>query len=173
MAWRTACAAVSSGLISLFASTLLAGTAEPLPPPQGPVILTVSGHIAVTNGDGRARFDRTLLEHLPQTTLTTETDWTEGPQRFEGILLRDMMDRLDAHGKAIIARAINDYKATIPWDDLAAFPVLVALKRNGEPMPVRDKGPLWIVYPSPARSPDQAGPHNLKMVWQLRQLDVE
>lgn len=171
--WRTASITFSCGLLALLASALLVNAAEPLPPPSGPVILTVSGHIAVTNGDARARFDRTLLERLPQSTLTTETDWTDGPQRFEGVLLRDVMERLDAHGKEIVARAINDYKAVIPWNDLAAFPVLVALKRNGENMAIRDKGPLWIVYPSPARSPDRAGPHNLKMVWQLEQLNVE
>lgn len=173
MVWRTVYMSVTGGLCALLASAVLANAADPLPPPSGPVILTVSGQIAVTNGDDLARFDQTLLERLPQTALTTETDWTDGPQRFEGVLLRDIMQRLDAHGQVIVASAINDYKAAIPWSDLTEFKVLVALKRNGEPMRVRDKGPLWIVYPSPARSPDHAGPHNLKMVWQLRQLNVE
>ena len=54
----------------LFADTLLAGA---LPIPEGDVILTVGGNIAVTNGDGVAQFDRSMLEELEQRTTTTAT----------------------------------------------------------------------------------------------------
>lgn len=158
------------------AAALAAEQAASLPAPVGPVLLTVTGAIAVGNQEAgqppAARFDRAMIEALPAASLTTPTDWTEGPQRFGGVLLRDLLDRVGAAGGEIVATAINEYTAAIPRADLDRYPVLLALTRNGAAMPVRDKGPLWIVYPSPDPMPGRAGPHNSKMVWQLNRLEV-
>jgi hypothetical protein len=43
--------------------------------------------------------------------------------------------------------ALNDYTTIVPLDDFRKFPVILALKMNGEYMRIRDKGPLFIVYP--------------------------
>ena len=45
------------------------------------------------------------------------------------------------------ARALNDYSTDIPVEDFRKYEVLLALKRDGAYMPVKDKGPLFIVYP--------------------------
>jgi hypothetical protein len=147
--------------------------AQPLPQPQGAVILTVTGRLAVTNGGDTARFDRAMLDRLPQTTLTSFTDWTSGEQSFTGVLLEDLLERLGADGSSITARALNDFAAQIPWADLGQHRVLLALTRNGADMPVRDKGPIWIIYRN--ERPPSATPfaHNDKMVWQLTRLDVQ
>ncbi|WP_162913000.1 molybdopterin-dependent oxidoreductase [Rhodospirillaceae bacterium SYSU D60014] len=146
--------------------------ADPLPAPSGPVILTVTGEIGVTNADGAARFDRDMLEALPQASFVSYTDWTVGPQRFEGVLLKDLIARIEGCGAEIFARALNNYGAPIPWSDLQEFPVLLALRQNGEEMRIRDKGPIWIIYPDPRPSLAHVGPHNDKMVWQLETLEL-
>ena len=56
--------------------------------PQGDVILTVSGAIANSNGDGLARFDMALLDGLPRHSFATSTIWTEGVNTYEGVLLK-------------------------------------------------------------------------------------
>lgn len=159
--------------MAVFVTAAVSGfAAEPLPAPSGPVILTVTGCIGVANAEGAARFDREMLEALPQTSVESYTDWTEGPQRFEGVLLTDLMAHIDGCGTEILARALNRYAAPIPWSDLQEFSVLLALRQNGMEMRIRDKGPIWIIYPDPYPSLAQVGPHNDKMVWQLETLEV-
>jgi hypothetical protein len=44
--------------------------------------------------------------------------------------------------------------------------------RNGASMTVRDKGPLWIIYPYDARRDYRTEIHYSRSVWQLEQIDV-
>ncbi|HSK42024.1 MAG TPA: molybdopterin-dependent oxidoreductase [Arenibaculum sp.] len=140
------------------------------------MILTVSGNIGVTNAPGVAKFDRAMLDTMPQTTVVSYTDWTEGPQTFQGVLLGDLIARVEGRGVEIVVTALNDYGAIIPWSDLDDHAVLLALMQNGAPMSVRDKGPIWIIYPDsePKSEPggDFARLHNGKMVWQLNRIEV-
>lgn len=146
--------------------------------PEGRVILEVSGAIEHGNAsgeDGRqiARFDRDMLMALPLTSLETETDFTDGEQVFEGVLLADLLAHVGAAGTELRAIALNDYAATIPVDDAQAYPVLLALLKNGEEMPVRTKGPIWIIYPSEDIGNKRIHPHSSKMVWQLARIVVD
>ena len=50
--------------------------------------------------------------------------------------------------------------------------MLLALKRNGEYMPVRDKGPLFIVYPFDSRPEPSISGSTRGSAWQLARLDV-
>jgi hypothetical protein len=169
-------------LLSLYRSALVFGclaaaipalAGEPLPSPSGPVILIVSGKLGVTNAPGEARFDREMLASLPQAVYVSYTDWTNGPQRFEGVLLKDVIARIDGSGQEIVASALNDYKATIPSSDLDEYPVLLALSQNGAAMSVRDKGPIWMIYPDPEPAGEFVHQHrNAKMVWQLERLQL-
>jgi len=74
---------------------------------------------------------------------------------------------------SIKAFALNDYSAEIPVVDLKKYPVLLAYKRNGTYMSVRDKGPLWIVYPL-SEYPELNLPHiNNRWIWQLSRIDIK
>lgn len=139
------------------------------------VEISVSGNIASKlkgaheiTGENVAIVD---LEKLPQTEIRTYTDWTDGLQVFSGVLLKDLIDAVGASGNEIVATALNDYSATIPISDAYDFSVLLAIKHNGSYMRVRDKGPIWIVYPSKASFTAKVNPYNDRMVWQLSQLE--
>ena len=158
-------------------ATLLGGigvvsAAEPLPRPQGPVLLTISGKIRQTNADGAAQFDRQMLEALGQTSFKTSSALSDKPQVFEGIPLRAVLDRVEAEGTSLVASALNNYKASIPWNDLSYDPIL-AMRVDGQVLRLRDKGPLWIVYPRDARVEVQTQEHDSRWVWQLNKLQVE
>lgn len=162
---------LSGGLAVALASHT--ASAEPaLPPIKGPVILTISGRISVVNRDNTAQFDREGLESLGVETLTTSTPWYDGPQRFEGVRMSRIMAVVGARGTTVTAIALNDYMTEIPLSDFTRYNVLLALKRNGEYMRVRDKGPLFIVYPYDS-SPELRGqPFYGRSAWQLYQLIV-
>ena len=150
-----------------------ASAADPLPRPQGRVVLTVAGKIANTNAEGEARFDFAMLESLGGRTLTTTTPWTDGRQSFTGVLMRDLMTRVGAFGTHVRAVALNDYSYVIDLSDFDKYPVLLAHTQNGERLRIRDKGPLWIVYPRDEFAELADKPVEPRMVWQLQRLVVE
>ncbi len=90
-----------------------------------------------------------MLEASGRASFTTGSEVTSKPQLFEGVPLRAVLDRVGARGKTMKAFALNDYEITIPFDDLR-FEPLLAMKADGQVLTVRDKGPLWIVYPRDA-----------------------
>lgn len=159
-------------LLLIFVYLLISATAfaGDLAKPAGDTILAVDGQISVTNDGNKARFDRKMLEGLPRHTVETSTDFTKGVIRFEGFLLSDLMKLVGAEGSVIHAVALNDYSADIPMSDLSTKTVLVAYSADGEPISIRDKGPLWIIYPK--QSETEVGADNHKMVWQLNRLTV-
>ena len=147
--------------------------AEDLVAPQGRVILTVSGRISHTNDNGVARFDRTMLAAMPATTIETQTPWTDGVTRFEGPLARDLLKRVGARGSRVLATAINDYAVEIPIEDFETYPVILAMKMNGEVLHTRNKGPLWIIYPWSDRPELRSELVYGRSIWQVKELAVK
>ena len=123
--------------------------AADLPSPTGKVILRMAGSIANTNvaKDGVAAFDVPMLEALGMQSFVTTTPWHDGPVKFEGVPMSRLMDFVGAKGTSVTVKALNDYVTEIPMEDFTKYPVILALKRDGVYMPVKDKGPLFIVYP--------------------------
>jgi hypothetical protein len=137
------------------------------------VVLTITGHVARGNAAGHADFDMAMLEKLPQRSFTTATPWYPQPKTFTGPLLRDVLAAAGAKGALLRAVALNDYKVEIPAADADAFDVIVAHLLDGKPMPVRDKGPLFIVYPFDSRSELRSERYYSRSAWQLRTLEVQ
>ncbi len=147
--------------------------AEPLPSPEGEVLLRVSGEIGKINVENEAHFDNAMLDALPRKTLHTSTVVTDGVNRFEGFLMSDLLDYVDAQGERAIATALNDYVVDIPIEDFHDFEVLVADRMDGERLTPRDKGPLWIVYPRDDHGELQDIRYDYRWVWQLERLDIQ
>jgi hypothetical protein len=144
-----------------------------LPMPAGKPILTVSGTISISNRPGEAIFDRAMLEGLGLDQITTTTPWNSGPVLFEGVPLESLMQVLGATGSFVIAYALNDFTTRIPMSDFKRFHPILALKRNGEYMPVRDKGPLFIVYPFDSDPELKQQIYYNRSAWQVARLLVE
>jgi len=140
--------------------------------PASKPILTVSGLIRSTNQDTQAAFDRPMLEQLGLTTIETATPWYTGKTRFEGVLMSRLMDEVGAYGDRMTAFALNDYTTEIPVADFRRFPVILAMKRDGEYMPVRDKGPLFIVYPFDSDAELRSQKYYSRSAWQVARLNI-
>ncbi|WP_237152597.1 molybdopterin-dependent oxidoreductase [Oryzibacter oryziterrae] len=125
----------------------LASPALALDPPKGPVILTISGSITETNNGDKAEFDLAMLNEIEQRTTHTKTPWTEGETEFSGPVLKALLDKVGAKGSALTVTALNDFATEIPTSDFTSYPVILASTMNGMPMSVRDKGPLFVIYP--------------------------
>jgi hypothetical protein len=160
---------------SLFLLTgfALAIPALALEEPGSRPVLTVTGKIAETNAGDKARFDMAMLEALPQHTFTTRTPWYDRPVKFTGPLLSDVLAAVKASGETVSAVAINDYKIRIPVADTKKYKVIVARLLDDKPMPVREKGPLFVIYPFDDDHALRTSTYYERSIWQLKALDVQ
>ncbi|SDF14490.1 hypothetical protein SAMN04488105_11385 [Salipiger thiooxidans] len=133
----------------LHAILLLAGplAAESLPAALAAPLLTVTGQIADRNAGDAVVFDLAMLEAMPAQSFTTRTAWTDRAQHFTGVALRDLMTAVGASGSRLRATAINGYSVEIPAAGWREPVPIIAYRRNGVVMSLRERGPLWIVYP--------------------------
>lgn len=136
----------------------------------GDAFLTLSG-TGCCQGAGRVQLTRAEFEALPQHELKTETPWTEGTHVYRGVLLRDLIARFSLPGETLKAVAVNDYWAAVPVNDALKYPVLLASRQDGQPLTLRSKGPLWIVYPLSAHPELDKELYHSRMVWQLTRLE--
>lgn len=151
----------------------LSAAAESLPRPTGKPILTVTGKITVTNDSGKAVFDREMMEALGQASFSTSTPWYNRPHRFEGVPLAKLLDTVGGSGDQLIVTALNDYVTEIPVSDARKFGVILALKRDGQYMPVSDKGPIFIIYPFDSSSELKAQTYYKRSAWQVSRIEVK
>jgi hypothetical protein len=93
--------------------------------------------------------------------------------RYEGVLARDLMKQVGATGSKLLATALNDYLAEIPLSDLTDYNVILAIKANGEYLPVRDKGPIFVVYPLDSDPGLLNNTIYSRCIWQLTRLTVQ
>lgn len=144
-----------------------------LPTPREKVILTIRGAIEHHNQGSSAVFDLAMLEALPQHQFVTRTPWDSGPVSFSGPLLRDVLRMVGARGRKLRAIALNDYQITIPISDAKHYNVILALRKNGSLMSVRQKGPVFIIYPFDSEPHLHNRRYYERSVWQLTTLEVE
>ena len=141
--------------------------------PAGKVLLSVTGRVASANAPQRADFDLAMLDALPQHSFATSTPWYKEVRKFSGPLLRDVLSAAGASGSTLGAIALNNYKVEIPADDPHKFKVLLATRLDDKLMAVRDKGPLFIIYPYDDSADLRSERYYSRSAWQLRKIDVK
>ncbi|MBE9603717.1 hypothetical protein IAI18_02505 [Acetobacteraceae bacterium H6797] len=153
------------------AALFVAGTAsgqDAVAPDKRP-ILTVAGNV---RGDLPRDFTLATLEALGMERLTTHTPWTSGPQNFSGVPLARLLASVANRGANLRLIALNDYQISIPASDASAYHPLLATRLDGVPMRVRDKGPIWLVYPWSQRPEIDKPSYYERGVWQLRRIET-
>jgi hypothetical protein len=118
------------------------------------------------------------LQAIGETRLVTGTPWTEGPQTFTGVTGRQLLAALQARGVtgkpvSMAAIANNGYRIIIPIADFDQAETLIAFTRNGAAMPVRDKGPLWIVFPYDEDEKYRSESYKSYSIWGLVRLELQ
>lgn len=164
--------AILRGGVVLAAAGLGGGPARALDKPSGPVVLTLRGQLRKPNDGIEAHFDMSMLEALPQASFVTRTPWYTQARRFTGPLLRDVLAAAGAHGSVLRLIALNDYRVDMPMEDPQRHDVLLARLLDDRPMAVRDKGPLFAIYPFDARPELRSATFYARSAWQLRTIDV-
>lgn len=144
-----------------------------LPLPSGEVLLVVDGLINRTNILDEAHLDLKIIQSLSHHSLSTSTSVTDGVKKFDGVLMRDLLNLLSAEGEIVTARALNDYHVDIPISDFHKYDVLLATHMDGKRLLPSGKGPFWIVYPRDKWRQLQDIRYDYRWVWQLHRLTIK
>ncbi len=151
---------------------LMVNQAMALDPPAGKTILVVSGDITQTNMGNEAHFDMAMLASLEQGEIVTKTPWHEGEVLFSGPLGVSLLAEVGAQGSGLRVTALNDYAADIPVSDFAEHGVVLATHKNGEPMSIREQGPIFIAYPFDDKPNLLTETYLTRSVWQVAVITV-
>jgi len=73
---------------------------------------------------------------------------------------------------SILTKALDNYAVEIAASDFLQYDAILAMKMNGQKLTRRDKGPIWIVYPSLEHPKFNEEGNHFKWVWQLFELEV-
>jgi hypothetical protein len=165
---KTLAAAIAVAFLSF---TTLAGAGQ-LSPPAGPVILKVTGDIANTTDGVSADFDATMLASLAEHTTTTTAPWYDGRHQFSGALGSAFLDAVGASGSMLRVTALNDYVTEIPVSDFRDYNVILATAFDGKTLSIRDKGPIFIIYPFDDKPELNNETYYGRSAWQVKSIEV-
>jgi len=157
-------------LCGMFACIGPAWSVEPVAMTGDP-ILTVSGKINHQGHGVQIQYDLAGLEAMGKTEIQTTTIWTDGVLTFEGVSLDVLANRFGVEGGTIHASAINDYVVHIPVSDAVPDGPIIAYRVNGQEMSVRNKGPLWLIYPYDSNAKYRTEVIYSRSIWQLDRLE--
>jgi hypothetical protein len=114
------------------------------------------------------------IDALPQTDYVAfPPGMDDRAHRVKGPLLKDVVALSGFSGDSLLAVGYDRYQADIPFKDMDDYAVIVARDVDGKEVTLREKGPLWIVYPSDAHPELRHNPiYEARSVWQLKEITV-
>ena len=164
---------ISAAVVLFWLAVPLAGqTLVPLPARTGPILLTVTGLDATLHPGGKLELDRGMLQAIGTATITTTSIWTEGRHTYTGVALKALAAELGAGDANLRFHALNDYAVEFAAGDSNDTAPILAYEVDGVPMSVRDKGPVWVLYPFDASAEYRTDMIYERSIWQLDRIDV-
>ena len=106
-------------------------------------------------------------------SFTTTAPWFKTKTTFSGPYLSELLDAVGAKGTMLTIRALNDYKVQVPVSDAYKFGPIVARKINDKVIAVRDKGPLFLIYPFDSNSALNTEVYFSRSIWQIKSIHIE
>ncbi|ENM5786878.1 oxidoreductase [Vibrio metoecus] len=105
-------------------------------------------------------------------TIVTETPWTQGNTEFKGISAQAILAWMGVKQADLKVIALNKYWAVIPYSDIEKYNPVFAIQKNGKPMAIRDRGPVWSIYPLSSSGELNNEVLHSRMVWQISNIEI-
>jgi len=142
------------------------------PKPTGRVVLVLH-----PPGGSATPCDLQALDKMPQKTLETSLPASlglTGHNRWSGVALSHIAGLLGAGPNADIQLiALNNYAVSVPMSDLRRYDPVLASRRNGETLSVRDKGPFILIYPFDQHRELDAQEYLNRSIWQIHEIRIK
>ncbi len=115
------------------------------------------------------------LRALPMTGFETSTVWTEHVDKYTGVLLIDLLQHIGVGAEvgSVGVHAIDGYSAVIDFGLVSEQAPLLSFLRNGDPMSVRNQGPIWLIFPYDDDPRFRTESVYAMSVWQVQRLKVQ
>ena len=153
---------LGAAVMAMVAATVSAAQADE-------VLLTLTGNVA----GGEKTFTDAELLALAQVSFETSTIWTEGKATYSGPTLAAVLEAAGAGDGDLVLTAINDYSVEMDRALVQQTAPIVANRIDGEAFNVREKGPLWVVFPYDSGPEYQSEVAYAMSVWQLLTIEVK
>lgn len=129
--------------------------------------------LSVRLNDAEAQFTDATLSDLPQVSFSTTTLWTQGQINFAGPTLQSVLEATGAIQDVATIRltALNDYSITMETSLIGPTAPIVANRIDGAPFSVRDKGPLWVMFPFDLDIRYRSESFYALSIWQLSHIE--
>ena len=111
---------------------------------------------------------------MDQQSFVTSTLWTDDKHSFSGPSLRQILEQVGAEPSVPIRLiAANDYAVTLEPEMIDDDYPIIANRLDGEPFSIREKGPLWLLFPFDDEPEYKTEVHYSLSVWQLTDIWLE
>lgn len=129
--------------------------------------------VVLPGGGGEVHLSMEDLKSLQQVRFRTRNDYVDGRPEFEGPPLTALLRHLglEPTGKVRLVAA-NDYAVDAELEELVRNGAILAHTVDGRALSLRDKGPLWLMFPIDSRPELQRPEINRFLVWQLVRMDL-
>ncbi|MCB1354567.1 MAG: molybdopterin-dependent oxidoreductase [Rhodobacteraceae bacterium] len=127
------------------------------------------------SGTETVEFSMSELEALPQSTIVTSNEFTDGEATYRGPLVLDVLEHLGLErAKSLRFIAANDYYVDIPASDFRRYNAILAMEVDGKKLGRRDKGPLWLMYPISDHAELRGDPvYITRLIWQVVRIEAQ
>jgi len=128
--------------------------------------------LGITTPSGVRKFSLAELEAAGLKEVGTKTFWPADDGTYQGPLLADVLKLAGIeNATAIRVTALDGFSQVIPRADWNHWPLLLATRRDGQPLTTRNKGPLRILYPRDMDRALEDTVYRLRWVWLVRSIE--
>jgi hypothetical protein len=156
--------------VGIFTCSAVAAEVALVPGDPGEVVLTVSVNFPGRHSE--IAYDRADLAAMRTVVFRTSTIWTDGVIEFRGVPLSEIVRLTGVTDGEVMMSAANDYVTDIPISEIEPDAPIVSYAMDGKPMSLREKGPLWVVYPYDLDVDYQSEVVFTRSVWQLTAIEI-
>jgi hypothetical protein len=141
--------------------------------PGDPDEILLKVTVVVPGWEGVRDYDRGDLAAMRTVVFRTSTIWTNGVLEFRGVPLSEIVRQAGVDHGTVMMSAANDYVTDIPVAEIEPDAPIVAYAIDGKALTLREKGPLWVVYPYDFDTDYQTEVIFTRSVWQLTSIVIE
>ena len=156
------------GLPSVHAAEIMPLNSELSPAQNLQAILAIH-----TNGKS-TKLTLADIERLPMKKTSLQTKWGMSGT-FQGVLLSDLMAayHFDKDAKRFVFGTTDSYVAGLSREEIYGSPAFLATRLDGRAIPMNDKGPLILLWPSKAEAVLQGRALASSWVWSVTSITTQ
>ena len=136
-------------------------------------LLTLSNP-RIAGPHGVIKFTRADLEAMQQVEITTSNAFMDHPATFRGPSAYALIDQIGRAGANVVRlSSANEFFIDVDIAELADYGVILAIEVDDKRLTMRDRGPIWLMYPVDQFEELQNPSMNNRLIWHLQTIELQ